>query len=124
MSQSVDVTLAETLDSATLKVGGGSVTLDAEAMTQLLRDLGNARLAMQPPVADKPAEGEANAVVNPTWYLLANAVEGGHALVLRHPAYGWLHFMFQSEKAVDLVNAFGKAVLSTREGEAPAQGQA
>ena len=50
-------------------------------------------------VADAPAEGLVQAVVNPAWVAPAFKAPQGRVLILRHPGLGWIHFIFPEERA-------------------------
>ena len=53
--------------------------------------------------ADEPAEGRVQAIVDPAWRSPAYKAPQGRVLILKHPGFGWIHFIFPEDKA-DLVS--------------------
>lgn len=105
----IDVTLNDAATSAIVKLADGvSAELDTAAIEQLIAALGGARLVMQPQVAAAPENGEHSAVVSPIWASPDGAVEGGRALAIRHPSFGWLHFIFRGDHAIALADAMSR----------------
>ena len=83
---------------------GASVkTLLTPAEGQGLVDLlAAARMVTPGAVADAPAEGVVQAVVDPAWTAPAYRAPQGRVLILKHPGLGWIHFIFPEERAAQV----------------------
>jgi hypothetical protein len=105
----IDVTVSDALNSAKVILADGvSADLSTAAIEELIAALGVARMVMQPQVAAAPENGETSAVVSPLWASPDGAVEGGRALAIRHPSFGWLHFIFRGDHALALADAMAR----------------
>ena len=76
-----------------------STTLTPEESQGLVDLLAAARMVTPGAVADAPAEGMVQAVVDPAWVAPAYKARQGRVLILRHPGLGWIHFIFPDERA-------------------------
>ena len=81
--------------------GAASVkaTLSPAESQGLVDLLAAARMVTPGAVADAPAEGMVQAVVDPAWVAPAYKARQGRVLIVRHPGLGWMHFIFPEERA-------------------------
>lgn len=82
--------------------GGGEAvktTLSAKEAQELVDLVGMVRMMTPGSIAAEPAEGVVQAVVDPEWRAPAYKAPQGRVLVLRHPGFGWIHFIFPEDKA-------------------------
>ena len=61
--------------------------------------LAAARMVTPGAVAEAPAEGMVQAVVDPAWVAPAYRAPQGRVLIVRHPGLGWIHFIFPEARA-------------------------
>lgn len=69
---------------------------DAQGLVDLL---GAVRMVTPGAVAEQPAEGVVQAVVDPAWVAPAYRAPQGRVLILKHPGLGWIHFIFPEARA-------------------------
>ncbi len=74
-------------------------TLSAAESQGLVDLLAAVRMMTPGSVADAPAEGMVQAVVDPAWVAPAYKAPQGRVLIVRHPGLGWIHFIFPEERA-------------------------
>jgi hypothetical protein len=92
-----------------MKIGGQSVTLSPEGVSQLIEELSNARASMtveQP--GDLPPGWRFVATKNPVM-ATQRYPNGDRLLVMRHTGHGWVPFSFSPETIVEMY-----ALLSAR----------
>ena len=96
-----------------------ALQLDAAAIDDMLKSLGEFRANMLPPHAPEFALGQTFlSVPNPAWATEPDAMLGNSILHLRDPRFGWLHYMIPKEQAGKLAD-YLKVQAET---PAPAQG--
>lgn len=76
--------------------------LDPQGSQGLIDLLGAARQLSPGAVAEQPAEGVVQAVVDPSWVAPAFRAPQGRVLILKHPGFGWIHFIFPEERAAQV----------------------
>lgn len=92
-----------------------AMSFTAESLDGLLRSAMDMRASMTPPhPSDWPFGKTAGAIRNPRVVSELEAKEGGSLLHLRHPGYGWLHFLLPKADAAKLAD------LLREQAEAPA----
>lgn len=57
------------------------------------------RMVMPGSVDEQPAQGDAQAIVDPAWMSPPYRIPQGRVIILKHPGFGWLHFVFPDDKA-------------------------
>ena len=90
-------------------------TAEVEA---LLSTVGCARRGMLPPIPEKwaPSQQVTEAIRDPKLYLETENFNGDPVLRIRHPHFGWLHFVFSRSKAAGL----GRALIVRANADPPA----
>ena len=73
--------------------------LTPEQSQGLVDLLGAARMITPGAVAAEPAEGVVQAVVDPNWVAPPYRAPQGRVLIVKHPGFGWIHFIFPDERA-------------------------
>ena len=96
--------------------GDDGVTTKAELNAQdtqgLVDLLGAVRQLTPGSVAEAPAEGVVQAVVDPAWAVPAVKAPQGRVLVVKHPGLGWMHFIFPEERAEQISKALAAELAS------------
>ena len=105
-----------------LEIRGGegqllSAQLDAAALEALMDQLATARAALSPMVPETIDDRmHVRVMPDPVWCMPADDQYGGRVLVLRHPGFGWLGYLFPRKEALQvarwLVHGFEKAKVS------------
>lgn len=99
--------------------GTRSLTLSTQAAEALVRTLADARAAMQPAIPMALDEGtRVDAVVDPAWRVPGYRKPEGRPLILRHPAFGWLGFVFPEGETAHIASWLTRP-LPEEEGGAP-----
>jgi hypothetical protein len=81
----------------------GKVPFDATGIHEMIDKLSEARETLAEKVPLRPDLGSrVDAVMNPVWHVREKNVQGGRALVIRHPGLGWLAFRFSRVEASSL----------------------
>lgn len=79
--------------------------LDAFAMDDLLKNLGQFRGLMKPEHAKQWLPGQrVGAIPDPAWYTEQEIMTGDTLLRLRDPRYGWLHYRIPRDEARKLAH--------------------
>ncbi|TKC88390.1 hypothetical protein FAZ69_14700 [Trinickia terrae] len=91
-----------TQNEIVLTVGGKSVSLHPDQVTQLIEELANARASMlpEPPMALPPGWRFVS-TKNPVMAVQKQS-NGDRLLVLRHTGHGWVPFTFSPDMAIQL----------------------
>ena len=76
-----------------------STVLTPKESQELVDLLAAARMVTPGAVAEAPAEGMVQAVVDPAWMAPAYRAPQGRVLIVKHPGLGWIHFIFPEERA-------------------------
>ncbi|RUT32657.1 hypothetical protein EMQ25_05790 [Arsenicitalea aurantiaca] len=77
--------------------------LDAAAVDDLLRNLGELRAHMTPPVpADYQIGQKVAAIPDPRWYTEPEMLSGDSLIHVRDPRFGWLHYLLPRASAQQL----------------------
>ena len=77
-----------------------AVKLSAEAVDDVLRNLGDFRARMRPPVASAwPPAQKFHAIAGPRWVTEPEVMMGNSVLHIRDPRYGWLHYVLPRRSA-------------------------
>lgn len=88
---------------ATIELTGDrpiSIRMDAAALDNLLLALGKLRAEMLPGV-EKPVLGAVyEGIIDPAWQTGYDAMADGVDLSLRHPGFGWIHFVLPRHEAL------------------------
>jgi hypothetical protein len=77
-----------------------ALKLNVMAVTDILRNLGDLRAKMRPPVeAGWPPGQKFQAIANPRWATEPEMMLGNSVLHIRDPRYGWLHYVLPRKGA-------------------------
>lgn len=88
-----------------------ALQLDANAVEDMLRNLGRFRGSMKPEVPSTYAMGQkVIATNNPTWVTEPDALLGNSLLHVRDPHYGWLHYLIPREESKKLATFLQRQV--------------
>lgn len=95
-----------------LSMGKEELELSAEDLDTLIRELGQRRTMMTPPV---PMALEPNPrfaqIPNPPWQMgVVNKEEKIIVLLMRHPAYGWFGNLFHIDMAKRMIEGLGQTI--------------
>jgi hypothetical protein len=91
-------------EAVELRIGGEAVSLDAEGLDRLLRQVAYIRADMRPEVPGGLEKTTSIGQVDPAWRTFPSLHPGtpGVALNLRHAGYGWLSFVLPDEESLKL----------------------
>ena|SRR5947208_51405 len=80
-----------------------ALQLTLSDIEDMLKNLGNFRALMQPPVASDFSLGQTVlSIPDPRWVAEPDALLGNSILHLRDPRFGWLHYLIPRETAKKL----------------------
>ena len=77
---------------------GAQLRLDAAAVENLLKHLGEYRAMMQPEVQPRFGLGQ-SVIFDPRWATEPELMLGNSVLHLRDPRYGWVHYAIPRDEA-------------------------
>ena len=77
-----------------------ALKLDADEVDDTLRNLGEFRASMDPPIPeDHPLGQKTGAIPDPKWVTEPEIMAGNSLLHIRDPRFGWLHYLLPRVEA-------------------------
>lgn len=114
------VTINDDLKSVTITYDHATPVFFVENSTAqvegLLKALGLARSAILPEIPKSWTSSQTNAMRDPKLFLEIESLNGDPVLRIRHPHFGWLHFVFSRNEAAGL----GQALIERANADPPA----
>jgi hypothetical protein len=107
----ISLQLAPSRKAVTLRVTAGGATvnvaLTAAQIDSVLSSLAKFREKIIPPIAgDLPAGRRVSAVYDPRYRIATDAKTAAATLVVRHPGFGWIGYLFPQRAAAGLKRYF------------------